>query len=234
MSEPPAIHPLDTPDESLESTPLRLRAPKKASQPLLRFSVIALVLSFGITFLSAVAMGNAPPSSPSITLGRIINSLSTLGMLLACCGILLAYRLPLLKNDPARPRVPGLWRSGYMSLVLGNIVGLAVLTAAAWLLSGILPSQLFLLFWLYPLASAFFITMAIWHTGYLRAYAIGVLVVISMQLILWVPLLYSGFSGRNMGGAGQLNAVLFSSLIVVSVTGLLCAGYVRLLERFRS
>ena len=72
------------------------------------------------------------------------------------------------------------------------------------------------------------ITLVVWHRGFVRAYAIGVLAALGLNS-------FTGLLGFNVMYAGNDGSLLFTGhLATIFVCGLACGGYVCFLESTRS
>ncbi|MDX1925765.1 MAG: hypothetical protein SFV81_04565 [Pirellulaceae bacterium] len=236
MSDGNEPHPLDD-FEFGAATPIN-DSRTRAHKPLLRISVIVAALSFGAVFVFSLLGNNAPFNSTMQQVCYGVSNVSAMIMLAACCGILFAYRLPHL--DPAQIRNGALAASGWMSnrfivLVGVNIIGILMIWASVFFLSG-----LFGVYFAVPLGFALLCltglaaTMAIIHRGYLRGYAVGTLAVLIMLINGNLPmmLMFGGGFGGGMGGVAGFSVGIAGMLTIAPLIGLVCAGYVALIERF--
>jgi hypothetical protein len=231
MSEiPPEPHPLDAPD-SYEGSPV---APKSSNSRLLRLCLIVLVASAAIAFLSGVAASNAPPSSTMETISSTVNRISAVVMLIGFCGILLAYRMPQWRQSELKMSGMHWVRSDYLYLVMANVAGAGLLLGFNMLVAPLFGiSMVGAVYALLSIYIALLVTMVVWHKDYLRAYAIGVLTVFGLQAFAFMGMISAWTYGQVRGG-GSLNWQLSVLLLTAVLAGLICAGYVRLLSRFRA
>ena len=229
---PPEPHPLDA-DDCFEFSREPSREGAKAGSRLLRLCLIVLIASAGVAFLSGVAASNASPNSPVENIGSAANRISAVVMLVAFCGILLAYRLPQWKNA-AFDVDSLLWlRSGYLTLCFANGAGLGIALGIGWLVAPLLGNSLSgIVAALLCIYIALLVTMVAWHTGFVKAYAIGVLTVMGLEAIPFLSLVSAWTYGQLRGGRA-FNWQWSVMLLTAVAAGLICAGYVRLLEWYR-
>lgn len=76
--------------------------------------------------------------------------------------------------------------------------------------------------WFAALFCGLMVTLAVWHRGMVRAYAIGSLSALIMNELSFRSFFVIGMSPGNAQG------IFLSSLAVIPVTGLACAAYVGL------
>ena len=233
MSEVRAPHPLD--DDDVEFGTARKLERALVHEPLLRLGTRVSIVGFIVLFISAVVTAAAPPNSSIEIVGSRLNYWSGAALLVGCCAILVAYRIPHLKPTALRL---GRWSHGspgFRTLVGANLLGYFLVVAVLALLfsAPALRSVIFiLLIGLIPVLSGLLLTMALWHTGYVRAYAVGVLTVMAI-------LLYSGYSlyilslssGLPPYYVGMLQLMVPLGLAIL--TGMVCAGYVHALSAYR-
>lgn len=238
MNESSATHPLDRDDEldsddaGNQSEPFAKleNRPASAAHKMLRPAVIGLCVCFGLAFLSGVMAANAQPRSFTENSAAVVNRLAVIGMLIAFCCILVAYRIPYLKRLRLPERAALLRSAQEMNLYAANTILLAIVwtivlmfTSALGPVLAILGSGLLLIY------VALLVTMVIWHTGYLRAYAVG-------SLSALVALIYSGTANMwmyssNLRGTALSAWPVGAALTFVVLAGIICATYVRLITR---
>lgn len=239
MNEPRVDrHPLDRDDAEDAISSKRPPAAARAHQPLLRASVKVVIGSFAVCFVAGLISVNAAPNSTLESIASTAHRLGLIALLIAFCAILVAYRLPQLNQNsiPRKRPMPRdrLFGPGFAALValnvLGSIMALGVLLSfSIWL--GPLLVGLFT--YLSAISAGLLVTIAIWHSGYLRAYAIGTLAVLVMSTQS------SGMSFLYMASmSGSMRAMsnpwpLAIQILIAPFTGVLCAGYVCLLEHMR-
>ena len=233
MSEGHRPHPLD--DNEDEPQAGWENRTSVAYQPLLKISLITVAASFTVLFTSALATSFAEPSSLFETLSSSLNRLSGLVLLVGFCGILVAYRIPYLKRLAAEHRSRIVAKSGYAQLVGANVVGYFITVFVIYLL---LMEPLLRAFAIVVALGALamfcglLVTMAMWHTGYVRAYAVGVLTVIVLTLQTGGGLMLFTLPWRGVGSS----SVIFPGALLLGIallTGLICAGYVSVLRKYR-
>lgn len=237
MSDVRKPHPLDDDETEIEIEFGRAREPERAltHQPLLKLGLWVVVVSFVILFISAVVTSAAPPNSSLESAGSAINSWSGFALLIGFSCILVAYRLPHVK--PQAQYVGQFVRVGanYQILVGANVLGyFAIVVLSIWpvLVPSLQPLFVFLFLVFAPVSIGLLVTVAIWHTGYLRAYAVGVLSALFF-LLFAVPLIV--VLAFNLGIRPISVGILYTAVLLgaVLLSGLVCAGYVNLLAALR-
>lgn len=236
MSDGTEPHPLDD-FEFGAATPIN-DSRTRAHKPLLRISVIVAALSFGAVFVFSLLGNNAQFNSTMQQICFGVSNVSAMIMLAACCGILFAYRLPHL--DPAQIRNGALTARGWMSnrfavLVGLNLIAILMMWASVFFLSG-----LFGVFFVVPLGfamlclAALAATMSVVHRGYVRGYAIGTLTVLILLMNgnFAMMLAFGPGFGGGMGGVAGFSVAIATAMTIAPLLGLVCAGYVALIERF--
>jgi hypothetical protein len=210
--------------------PEPIELPEDVNRPLLKSSIIALSVGFAIAFLAGVASSNAPPNSRLEIVGSMVNRLGVFVMLVAFCLILLAYRIRHIRKLTFRVSNQRWFESGYAALVVFNLfliggIWCLVYVTSAW--PG--PGNVLLAFGFGIVYIALMVTMVIWHTGYLRAYAVGALTASCIIVYSGAPTVWAvGPAFRR--GASSFPLWSFGTIATfVVVSGTLCAGYVYLL-----
>lgn len=206
----------------------------RAHKPLLRICVIIAGVAFALVFVFSVLGNNAPFNSILQQVCSGISNVCAMIMLAACCGILFAYRLPHI--DPAQLRSGALSARGWMAnrlvvLVGINLIAILLMWASVFFISGLLGVYFtFVLCFVLVSLAGLAATMAVVHRGYLRGYAVGMLAVIVLLANVGVmTTMIFGFSGsRGVVGNSVGVAIL---LTIAPLVGLLCAGYVIVIER---
>lgn len=251
MSEGREPHPLD--DIEISPGASKQRSSSAATQPLLRYSVWVIAGSFAVLVLSGIGTSVAEPNSFFESLSSALNRLSGLVMLAGFCGVLLAYRIPYLlqlsdqraqSHSPilaeaaplrSKRRELGSAMSAYARLVVINVVAyIAICVVFAGFLLDPWLGMWGMIFFLGLIAvyAGLLVTMAIWHTNYLRAYAVGVLTVIVLMLHS-----AGGMTLMMMQRGGRTGSPAWTQLAIplgiALLTGLICAGYVTLLTGYR-
>lgn len=193
----------------------------RAYKPLLKPGTIFLIGGAIVAFLAGVLATNASARSTAENVGSFVNRLGVGAMLIGAVCILLAYRIDYLKRLPFDT---SRWLlSSFSLLVAANLIVLALVWGGISLL---LPQTVAMVNYFYiTIFSGLLVTMFIWHKNFLRAYAVGALTAyLPMGLIaMWgLP------RGANSG-------VFFGvSISLIMLTGIVCAGYVKLLTLFEN
>lgn len=224
------IHPLDrdysTPVESS-------RGESDSSHPLLlRRGVFVFIASFITVLLSSIALGNWPSGGWVESVGSVVHRLAMFSVLIGAGMILAAYRLPAAiptHSESNHGKRAGVKR-GLRTLIVANVaVYIAVIMLfylATTLSSGTL--NYLLLIWTLTLICSLMVVMIVWHQGFLRAYAIGVLIALLISVVTSV----FGFNFGMWGSRGELFVAIHLGTVLVS--GLVCAAYVAMLEASRA
>jgi len=234
MSDGTEPHPLDD-FEFGKATPID-DSRTRAHKPLLRISVMIAAVAFALVFVFSLLGSNAPFNSMMQQVCNGISNVSAMVMLAACCGILFAYRLPHI--DPVQLRSGALAAGGWLSnrfvvLVVINIMAILLMWASVFLISGLFGVYFALVLGFGMIClTGLAATMAVVHKGYLRGYAVGMLAVFVMfmngsfgMMLMFGP----GFGG---GRVVWYSIGIATLLTIAPLVGLLCAGYVGLIEKF--
>ncbi len=211
-----------------------------AVRAILRPSVILLIASAIVMFLSAVGSSNAPASSFLEHASSFLHRASMIAMLVAFIGILVAYRLPMLSaslENSGIKRHRRRWLSSEVQiLLLASGLVLVWVWGTAWTGYAILTQVNFAV--LYVIAGLL-ANMAILHNGTVRSFAIGVLgtiLLVSYQFnSIVMAFVMGGFSG--MGRRGDFRGLSIGFAIAVTlaiVSGLVCAFYHGWVEKVRA
>lgn len=224
------VHPLDRDYSS--STPPARGVAIEYDEKFRRIGVVIFAAGFITVFLMAVFLGNVRGND---RLESIAGGIHRLGMILILVGglvIIVAYRLPQLRGQ-TMPKGLVRWDAAvsFHGLISWNVIAFLFLVPASYLVQQIQsPAVYFMVFsGTISIFSAFLATVAVWHRGHLRGYALGVLV--PLVLLGNQPFMYGSVGwGR---GAGT-NHLLTVSLAIMLLSGLLCAGYVAWLEAGRA
>ncbi len=210
----------------------------RAHKPLLRISVIIAAAAFASVFVFSLIENGAQFNSPMQQLCNGIKNVSAVVMLMACCGVLFAYRLPHI--DPVQLRNGALATRGWLSnrfalLIVINLMAILMMWLSVFFLAGLVGVYFaiplgFVIVCLVGLVA----TMAVVHKGYLRGYAVGTLAVLLLimngglgMFFMFIP----GFRGGTGGVAGYSIAIA-TLLTIAPLVGLVCAGYVAVIEKF--
>ncbi|NND99819.1 MAG: hypothetical protein HKN47_21065 [Pirellulaceae bacterium] len=229
------IHPLDR-DYSSDDQPQSRRLSQIATElpydpKWRRFGVAGLAGGLIVVFLSAIAISNLQGIRPAESIAYGVNRLGMFVMLVGAVLIVLAYRLPYLRGKNYPERFASLFRQpgSYVGLLQATALGYAAVAVLSFLVPATVGSTTgaMLLNFLCTLLFGFMITVAIWHRGFLRAFGVTVAAGVFFQLN------FSGWFSYSLVTSGNFNfrPVLLGNLAIVLVSGLICAGYVCLLER---
>lgn len=241
MHEDEIPHPLDQDDDAPIPRPRPPQDNSRAYRPLLTFGVRVAIGSAVVTALASAASANAPLNSNFAIAAYWVFRTAAFILLGSFGCILVAYRIPYLRpfSLPQAGKAKTMIQSRFGKLLFINGVFLAVvwvltiLAAIAgsvnifgwiWVLNTALTS-------IVTLAIALLVTMIVFHHGIFRAYAIGVLVAIACQL---PAMLYMfAFLAQRSRGPASFGGMQFATPIgmtLATAAGLLCAGYVWLLN----
>lgn len=207
----------------------------RAHKPLLRLSAIIAAASFGLVFVFSVLASNSVFNSTAYQVYMALSNVSSVIMLVACCGMLIAYRLPHL--DPAQFRsgavVAGGWLSNRFVVLVGiNLMAIFLMWACVYLISGLVGGFFTLVLGFGALCvGGLAATMAVVHKGYLRGYAVGMLAALILLLNGSMNMMFVIGPGFR-GGVGGYSIVVAIMLTLTSMVGLLCGGYVLLIQQF--
>ena len=184
------------------------------------------VAFFGAGFVSALAASvllSSVQGGTAESFGSVVHRMALLLLLAGGITILTAYRLPQL-------RAAGIFRSSHVQrhdvgrlrgLLLANVIGFATLAIAGygfcWHMS---PRSLY---WVVSAVAtvicSLMVTVAVFHRGILRGYAIGFVVAFVLNVLS--VLIGLGWFGPLGGGL-----MLVSSLAIVQISGLASAACV--------
>jgi hypothetical protein len=223
-------HPLDRD----YSTPVATRPQTTTSSypNLLRIGVIVFAAGFLAVLLGGILISNYPGNSWGETFGSFIHRSGMIFILAGAVLIILAYRWDQLTSIMRSTKIPAIRNNkhAYVALVFWNVVGFVAI-ALLFSLSrlGGSTSLTFLVFnAMVTITLGFMITLVVWHRGFVRAYAIGVLAALGINS-------FTGLFGLNAMYASNDGSLLFvGHLATIVVCGLVCGGYVCLLESARS
>jgi hypothetical protein len=225
-------HPLDQDwDDEKPAAKVRLRT--NAYMPLLKLSIWTAIGSAIVILIATLGLLIASPNSIFERGCGLVHTIGRWILLIACCGIFVAYRIPKTQIDLKLNASRWIW-NGFTSLIFLNMVGVLLVTAGVVLVT---TTSGTLVMWI-PILVAFFsgmlATIAVWHRGFVRAYAIGTLTslffVASTGASVFLLMLVSS-RGRPSLDFSFLVTVIFVGL--PPVTGIICAGYVIILENSR-
>ena len=223
-------HPLDRD----YTTPVVTRSPTitRSHPKLLRIGIIVFAAGFLAVLLGGILISNSSGNSWGETFGSFIHRCGMVFILVGAVLIILAYRWEQLTAILRGANIPALTngRHAYVALVFWNVVGfvaIEVLFSLAQLSQS--ASLRFLVFnAMVTMTLGLMITLVVWHRGFVRAYAIGVLAALGLNS-------FTGLLGFNGMYAGNDASLLFTGhLATIFVCGLTCGGYVCFLESTRS
>jgi hypothetical protein len=242
MSDSPAEqHPLDLDDDSNFGQPDSAGI-TPVHGPLQKFAIFTLLGSGVLVVMSGVIAANAPANSPLEDISSGLNRLFATLLLLGFVALLVSYQIPRIKERMAerrirpgdQPHAPGITSQTFRTLrLLGAFSGTAIL--ASWLslllppflIPGVLLLQVLMLYVAFGLS----ITVAVWHTEEIRAFAIGTGAAIFLSPFLLGFLLFWGqWPGR---GTIPLLGISAALITMILISGLTSAAYVGLLNLFR-
>ena len=204
-------------------------SPTTAVQPLLRISVVVVIASAIVAVLAGVSSTNAAPNSAVEVIGSAVNRIAVLVMLFAFAGILLAYRIPYMRQALAkrtpRTRTP----RPFVNLLVLNLTWLGffwlLLIALQTMFTGAPAIILLSLIFLY---GALLTALIAVHDGMVRIYAVGSLTAMVLACTSGAMSWWS--LARGIPATWPIGLLL--SLFCVA--GLLCAGYASIVEKFRA
>ena len=237
MNEPEyEVHPLDR--DYSDAASAQVAKPTQYDPKIRRTGFIVFLAGWVLIFVAAILLSNFRISSVE-TLGSLMHRGGMFTVLIGGLVMVAAYRIPAIRrkldavrtsnSDKTVASKLNVASGGYGLLIIANAVLYIVVVGGGWLVvSGAATMTTFVTYFCVMMAlTSMLIVMLSWHTGFLRAYAIGALVSGSCVLIftLWVA---DSWFYRD---ADYLPAIFFAAILI---NGLLCAGYVVLLERFRS
>ncbi len=244
---PPAAtepHPLD--DFEFGKADVVDNSRTQAHQPLLRWSVIVAAVAFGVIFISSI-LGNNSSFNSILQRGcETVRGFGAIVMLVACGGILFAYRLPHMDVNRMKSgaiAAKGWLANGLVTLGLLNLILVLAVCGGAFLLGGVVG-------WVYVSGELLFgvcfagvaTTMVVTHTGYLRAYGIGVVTVLlplciyATSIVLMYPPVQTGGGWRG-GTAPMLDQTLLRLTVLLTLAcgvGMVCASYAAAVDWVRT
>jgi len=239
------VHPLDRD----YSQPIRPTARKATSfdDKVRRAGFFTFITGFVTVLLAAIVLGSFRDGGTIEAVGSFLHRGGMFAILIGGSLIILAFRLPAIRaraearakaEAEARAQVETETKSDlpqllgrkpnsqrFMILLLWNVAGFVVIAMGTAACRSIRSQLLFFVInGVLTIACALMVTTAIWQRGFIRAYAVGLL----------VGLLLNGFSGviAISGRYGMRDgAFLFlTHLATIQIAGLACAAYVCLLE----
>jgi hypothetical protein len=219
-------HPLDRDYSTTVAT--QSQGPVASHPSLLRTGVTVFAAGFIAVLLGGILVSNSPGNTWSETIGSFVHRAGMILILVGAVTIILAYRwaqlASLIRSAISATRISGM--HAYVTLLFWNVVAyvtFVLLFYLVWLSRS--PSVMFLFFnAMVTISFAFMITLTVWHRGFVRAYAIGVLASIVLNVLTGLI----GFNGQYWRGDGGF--LMLAHLATILICGLVCGGYVCLLE----
>lgn len=231
-NEADEIHPLDR-DYSISDASPQRKVRDKSTRGRIRRGATILFASGFIALLPAAIVTNSFPRSWLESAGSLVHRMAMWAILIGGLLIVASYRVP----DPnqlakpkrrshRRPRRDG--KVSYAMLLGWNVVILVGMALVFFMASNLgSPEFLYLLaIVLLMTTGSLMVTMLVWHRGFLRAYAIGVLA--SAVMVCMTTPFVPYWTWRL-----DEEVVLLAYFVIIIGNGLLCSGYVFLLEQFR-
>jgi hypothetical protein len=217
---------------------------------LLRWCVVFAVLSFVVSLIGSVVENNAVGNPNLESTAIAVNRSGMLGMLLGCIGIFIAFRLPMMSAPRSHGPRQRLGWSPWSTLFVFNITLCPLVIAMIFLLAiATRGSGMVLIAFFIPLLLSLMLVISIFQQGVFRAYAIGFLVAMIHGLLFLVPLawmasseLFTGYyspysyNSRSYFGSSSQQGILATTtigLLLSAASGLLCSGYVAVLQYMR-
>lgn len=254
-NKPPEPHPLDD-DEPQPQPRSAIVDNSVAYQPLLKPSTRILIASFVIVFCAGLAAINAQPNSALETIASVVNRLGMVLMLAAFSAILVAYRIPRMRQSMLaapkqnRSREPDVYfdteawqldasreytsrtRANFGTLVGINIAAVVVLLTALTFASMVLGFMTILIVVaLQQVFAGVLVTMIVWHKGQIRAYAIGALSALVFSTLVITLSLVTRRALWPLGIFGIFSIAI--PVVTPPLAGLISAAYVSVLEHLR-
>jgi hypothetical protein len=228
------------------------RGKPSAKDRLLRWSVILAVVSFLASLIASVVENNSVGNLQVETTASAVNRFGMVMMLIGCLGIFVAFRFPqLLAGGQSAAVAKRRWSTWWL-LFAWNLAAIVFLGIFLFSLAMITDGEAMIYCVLpVPLVLSLMLVIAIWHRGVIRAYAIGFLVSAVLNLLLLAGgALYlrvaigTGYLSTYSPGTvyalmspTALSFWIFLGLLGIgtanAISGLVCSGYVAVLERVR-
>jgi hypothetical protein len=226
MNEDDEVHPLDR-DYSVP-TQTDAEADLTYNPQLRKTGTITFVVGLIVMFLAAIVISNFVGNR---SVEFFASMAHRLGMVLGLIGgmlVVAAYRWQQLKGllQGAHGKRLAVGSSPLAVLCGANVLGFACIAVIGYALTGIRTPMVYYVVFngLTSILCALMVTLAIWHRGFIQAYAIGVL----------VPLLLNIFSGLFSFDGGYWvsdgRSLVLINLAIYLVCGLVCGAYVFLLN----
>ena len=223
------IHPLDRDYSQPIEKPIRRRG--SADGVMIRLGAFGFGAGFLVLLLAAVAISNSSPGGTVETIVSYLHRIGMLIMLMAGTVVILAFRAPNFRSSVMTGNYSFFTKPMTLGrLMLLNLIGF-VLFSTLVLLSFQLGNLMLtdvLCVVLFSIAASVMVTIAIWHRGLVRAFAIGAITSVLCNGMFGLTAVMSGYF-RSRG----FNGVLLN-LAVMQISGLVCAFYVSRLEKTKN
>ena len=218
------IHPLDR--DYSEPPPAERKRELSSQERIRRFGVIIFAGGLAVVVLAAIALGVFRGSGPIEGFGSAMHRFGMIAILVGGVMIVTSYRLSALSAGLSGKGTGFRVSLGsFALLVLINAIAYALLAGLSTLRS-VNGSPIFLAMLYQALITCvcgLLVTMIVWHRGMLRAYAIGALIALVVNIFGFQMVLSMGMPSR------AYSQFYLGSLASIPITGLFCAGYVTLL-----
>lgn len=217
------IHPLDRD----YSKPVDLPPEQSGYDPKIRLMGFAgIVAGFVTILISAIMVGAGRGSTALESFGSTLHRFGMILILVGAVLVIVAYRIMQLKQ--AKSLIGGnvkLRRGSFGILVVVNIVAFLVYTLLIYLSQELgSGTTSYLLFnGVLTLTFAMLLTVAVQHKGFIRAFAVGTLSALVINSFFML-------AGRGAIYGLDYTLFLIGQTLLIQVTGLICAGYVYILE----
>lgn len=243
MNDDNRPHPLDADDEDdlIGDKTFERSASVHAHQPLLKPSLIIAAVATVVLFAASVVSIVSPSASGLQQTAVNVFRISGVLLVTALLGVLFAFRIAYMRSERYRPLGLNRFFRGYSGFVLANFVAIALVWIVLVLLFLMTGSVMLLV--VIPLlifGAGVLVTMTVWHSNYLRAYAIGCLtclVLVLFSQISTVAMMTMWGGGVNWGRRGGSMGMFTSTVLplglfitAVLTSGLVSAGYVVAIE----
>jgi hypothetical protein len=231
------VHPLDrdysNPSESLPRSGMNFDPQWR------RRGAVVFGVGLALMFMSAIVLSNVSQNSTIEAVGSFGHRAGMFVGLLGGLIVVAAYRweqiksfIESAKSDRGQPT-----NRPFITLFVLNLVAFGLIAMLAYVAHNIRSE--WMIFFLYRGLSlvmcAFMVTLVIYHRGFLRAYGVGVLVPLGLNAINSTYMLNMIYGAGRMGTRDWNSRAMFlSNYGVYLVSGLICAGYVMLIEKPKS
>ncbi|MGI9473239.1 MAG: hypothetical protein ACR2NZ_16985 [Rubripirellula sp.] len=223
------IHPLDR--DYSQPVPKTKSRRRTGDGALIRLGAFGFGAGFMVLLGAAIAVSYSTPGGPLETVGSYLHQFGMVIILVAGISVIVAYRAPKVR---AMVR-SGTYRVPPMNMTYGRLVFLNV--GAFVLLIGFSAAmtEAFSSYMVYlslttllSLLASWMIVLIVWHRGFVRGYAIGVLSGLVFNGVFGLIAANGPFWGIR--GA----TILATHLGLIQVCGLFCAAYVGIIENARA